>query len=182
MVAERPPPVDTLFDLQADTCFVGRLPGPARDRTRRVEKAVRAPIGPSSGRRPSWRNGSQVQGVVLMDSNYTYIADLAKQVDIPADGILSRTLYSDDHVKVVLFGFDAGQELSEHTASMPAILHIVQGEALLTLGDDSVEAPTGAWVHMRPQLQHSVYARTPLVMLLLLIKQVAERGRDDASD
>ena len=105
-----------------------------------------------------------------MNSRYTYIADLAKQVDIPVDGILSRTLYDDEQVKVVLFGFGAGQELSEHTASMPAILHIVQGEARLTLGDDSVEAEAGAWVHMPPELRHGVYAKTPVVMLLLLIK------------
>ena len=105
-----------------------------------------------------------------MNSRYTYIADLAKQVDIPVDGILSRTLYSDEQVKVVLFGFGVGQELSEHTASTPAILHIVQGEARLTLGDDSMEAEAGAGVHMPPELRHGVYAKTPVVMLLLLIK------------
>jgi quercetin dioxygenase-like cupin family protein len=108
--------------------------------------------------------------------DYTYIADLAKEVGIPADGILSRTLYSDDQVKVVVFGFDAGQELSEHTASMPAILHIMQGEARLTLGDDSMEAGAGAWVHMPSGLRHSVHARTPVVMLLLMVKSAAEGG------
>jgi quercetin dioxygenase-like cupin family protein len=105
-----------------------------------------------------------------MDTKYIYFADLAKQVDIPDDGILSRTLHTDDQVKVVLFGFDAGQELSEHTASMPAILHIVQGEARLTLGDDSLEAQAGAWVHMPANLRHGIYAKTPVVMLLLLLK------------
>ena len=111
-----------------------------------------------------------------MNPDYTYIADLAKQVDIPVDGILSRTLYSDEEVRVVLFGFGAGQELSEHTASTPAILHIVQGEARLTLGDDSLEARAGAWVHMPPELRHSVFAKTPVVMLLLLlIKPAADR-------
>jgi len=109
-----------------------------------------------------------------MKPHYTYIADLAKQVDIPADGILSRTLYADEGVKVVLFGFDAGQELSEHTASTPAILHIVQGEVRLALGDDSVEAQAGAWVHMPPELKHSIYAKTPVVMLLLLIKTAGQ--------
>ena len=99
-----------------------------------------------------------------MNSKYTYIADLAKQVDIPVDGILSLTLYSDEQVKGVLFGFGAGQELSEHTASMPATLHIVQGEAHLTLGDDTLEARAGAWVHMPPQLQHGIHAKTPVVM------------------
>jgi len=30
---------------------------------------------------------------------------------------------------VVVFGFAQGEELSEHTASMPAVLHFLQGEA-----------------------------------------------------
>lgn len=101
--------------------------------------------------------------------NCTYFADLAKQVDIPPDGILSRTLYSDERVKVIVFGFDAGQELSEHTASMPAILSIVQGEARLTLGSDTLDAGAGFLAHMPAQLPHSVQAKTKLVMLLLLL-------------
>ncbi len=109
-----------------------------------------------------------------MKLDYTYIADLAKQVDIPTDGILSRTLYNDEHVKVVVFGFDAGQELSEHTASTPAILHLIQGEADLTLGDDSMEARAGTWVHLPSELRHSVQARTPVVMLLLMMTLAEE--------
>ncbi|MBI3950740.1 MAG: cupin domain-containing protein [Acidobacteria bacterium] len=98
------------------------------------------------------------------------MADLTKLQEIPQDGTLSRTLYNDEHIKTVLFAFDAGQELSEHAASMPAILQIVQGEARLTLGIDSMEAGPGAWAYMPPHLQHSIYAKTPLVMLLLLIR------------
>jgi quercetin dioxygenase-like cupin family protein len=105
-------------------------------------------------------------------SSYTYVADIAAQ-EIPAAGILSRTVHNDDHAKVVLFGFDAGQELSEHTASMPAILQILRGEAQLGLGDDSIEARAGAWVYMPAQLRHSVRAQTPVVMLLVLLKPQA---------
>ena len=38
----------------------------------------------------------------------------------PEDGILSRTLFNDDRVKAVVFGFGKGEELSEHTASTAA--------------------------------------------------------------
>ena len=106
-----------------------------------------------------------------MSTDYTYHANLADLVpDIPADSIVSRTFYTDDQVKAILFGFAAGQELSEHTASQPAILHFLQGEAFLTLGEESMEARAGTWVHMPPQLPHSVVAQTPVVMLLLLMK------------
>jgi quercetin dioxygenase-like cupin family protein len=105
-----------------------------------------------------------------MSHNYTHIVDLAKEVEPPEDGILTRTLYNDDHVKTVIFGFGQGEELSDHTASMPAILHFIQGEATLTLGDETVEAQPGTWIHMAANLQHSVKTKTPVVMLLLLLK------------
>lgn len=74
-------------------------------------------------------------------------------------------------MKAVIFGFGQGEELSEHTASMPAILHFIQGEATLTLGDESVEAQPGTWIHMQANLKHSVKTKTPVVMLLLLVKR-----------
>ena len=83
-----------------------------------------------------------------MTTTYTHISDLAKEAQPPEKGILSRTLYNDEKVKGVIFGFGQGEELSEHTASMPAILHFLQGEAKLTLGDDTLEAKPGTWVHM----------------------------------
>lgn len=106
-----------------------------------------------------------------MSQNYTHIADLAKEVEPPDDGILTRTLFNDNAVKAVIFGFGKGEELSEHTASMPAILHFIQGEATLTLDDETVEAQPGTWIHMRPELKHSVQTKTPVVMLLLLLKK-----------
>ncbi|GIV21592.1 MAG: cupin [Armatimonadota bacterium] len=105
-----------------------------------------------------------------MDKPYLYLTELEQQVEIPRDGILSRTLYQDEHVKVVLFGFDTGQDLSEHTASMPALLHFVQGEADLTLGAERHTATAGTWVYMTPNLPHSVVAKTPVVMLLVLLR------------
>jgi quercetin dioxygenase-like cupin family protein len=105
-----------------------------------------------------------------MSTSYTHIADIARQAEPPVDGILSRTVYSDEKVKAVVFGFDAGQELSEHTASMPALVQLVKGEATLTLGDDAIEATPGTWVHMPAGLRHSVHAKTPAVLLLLLLK------------
>jgi len=103
--------------------------------------------------------------------DYLHLLDPSGGVEPPVDGILSRTLLDDEHVKVLVFGFGAGQELSEHTASMPALLQFVKGEADLTLGKDSASAVPGTCVYMRPHLPHSVHAKTPVVMLLVLMKQ-----------
>jgi quercetin dioxygenase-like cupin family protein len=105
-----------------------------------------------------------------MNQTYTHIADLTQEGAPPRDGILSRTLLEDERIKVVIFGFGAGQELSEHTSSKPALLQFVQGEADLRLGSDSLQAQPGTWVHMPPGLPHSIRAKTPVVMLLVLLK------------
>ena len=105
-----------------------------------------------------------------MTTTYTHILDLAKEAEPPADGILSRTIFQDDQVKAVVFGFGQGQEFSEHTAAKPAMLFFVKGEATVGLGDDVKEAQAGTWVHMPAGLKHSIKAKTPVVMLLVLMK------------
>ncbi len=110
-----------------------------------------------------------------MNPPYTLFASLAAEVQIPDNGILSRTLYNDDHVKIVIFGFAPGQELSAHTAPMAASLHFLSGEARLSLGEDVHEVSAGAFVHMPPQLQHGILARSPVIMMLVMYKQVREQ-------
>lgn len=105
-----------------------------------------------------------------MTTPYTLLDDLVNQVEVPADGTLSKTIYLDEHLKVVLFGFSAGQELSEHTSSTPAIMHFLSGESEVTLGPDKVEARAGTWIHMPAQLPHSISTKSPVVMLLSLLK------------
>jgi quercetin dioxygenase-like cupin family protein len=102
--------------------------------------------------------------------SFNHIANLNDPAIIPADGILSRTVHDDDQVRVVLFAFSKSEELSEHTAAMPAIIQILHGEADLTLGAESFQAQPGTWIHMPASLPHSVSARTPLLMLLSLLK------------
>lgn len=105
-----------------------------------------------------------------MAIDYTYFLNLVQEAQPPADGILSRTIYQDDQIKAVLFGFAAGQELSEHTAAKPALINFIHGEAIVGLGGDQKEAVAGTWIHMRAGLTHSIAARSPVVMLLLLLK------------
>ncbi|HET9494297.1 MAG TPA: cupin domain-containing protein [Chloroflexia bacterium] len=105
-----------------------------------------------------------------MDTDYTYYSDLVEELQIPKDGILSRILLKNEHVNVTVFGFDAGQELTEHTAATPAIVQIVRGEATLTIGTDKKEVGPGAWLYMPARMPHGVSAKTPVIMLLVLVK------------
>lgn len=105
-----------------------------------------------------------------MDDTFTLFADIAAEVEIPEDGVLSRPVFNSDRLRVVLFGLSAGQELTEHTTSMEAVLHFLKGEADLILGDSQQSVKAGAWIRMAPRLPHSLKAKTPVLMLLLLVK------------
>ena len=98
------------------------------------------------------------------------IVNLAAVVQPPDDGIISRTVHNDERIKAVVFGFGAGQELSEHTASLPAVMQFLSGTADVTLGTEKVAAAAGTWIHMPAGMPHSIAAKTPVVMFVLLWK------------
>lgn len=104
----------------------------------------------------------------------TYVSrQLLDEVTIPAQGILSRTLYNDEFLKVVIFDFSAGHELSAHTAPMPAVLQVLDGAARITLGEDTRRFEAGSFIYLPPGLTHAVVAESPLVLLLQLWKGVS---------
>lgn len=90
--------------------------------------------------------------------------------EIAADSIVSRTLVAEPALRVVLFGFAPGQELTEHKTPMAATIQIIAGEGTLVLGDETTPAQPGDLFYMQPNLPHSVKAETTLTMLLTMVK------------
>ena len=105
-----------------------------------------------------------------MNSNYSLTPDIFSEVDIPKKGIISHTVYNDDQVKLILFGFAPGQELTAHTAPMPATMCFLEGDAKVTRGADTTDVKPGALIHMQPNRTHAIVAQTPVRMLLTLVK------------
>ncbi len=99
----------------------------------------------------------------------TVFRDLVAEAPVPARGILSQTLSNENGIELELFAFAPGEQLSEHTSARPAIIHILSGEADLTVGADAHHAIPGTWVRMSADTRHSVIARTALVMALYLL-------------
>jgi len=105
-----------------------------------------------------------------MDSKYYWIPNLVSETPhIHKDSIVSRALYSNDLVKVILFTFAAGQELSDHTSSSTAILHFISGNAKLKIAEDEIDSKDQGWLYLPPNMPHSIYAITDVMMLLYLI-------------
>jgi quercetin dioxygenase-like cupin family protein len=100
---------------------------------------------------------------------HQFIADLTAEAPLPDRGILSQTLSDEDDVRLVLFSFAAGEELSEHTAARPAIVHILSGEAEVVADGRSYPAGAGSWLRMAVGTPHAIRAKTGMVMALYLL-------------
>lgn len=72
--------------------------------------------------------------------------------------IVSRTLVKKNGGTLTLFAFDAGQELSEHTAPFDAVVQILDGQAELIIGGEKVKASAGETVLMPADVPHAVHA------------------------
>lgn len=105
----------------------------------------------------------------MPDAPTLFIADLAAESPPPPRGILSQTLLDDPDVRLVLFGFAPGEELSEHTAARPAIVHVLAGEGTAVVGGERHPIRTGSWFHMPARTPHSIRAETPLTLALYLL-------------
>jgi len=100
-----------------------------------------------------------------------FFIDLESMVEFARNGIVSKTVAKKASSDVTLFCMSTGQELSTHSASFPAIFHVLKGKGQITLGSQSYEAKPNAWIYMPKGLPHSVQATENLVFLLTLFKK-----------
>jgi quercetin dioxygenase-like cupin family protein len=86
-------------------------------------------------------------------------------------GIASRVLARTTGGNLTLFAFDAGQELSEHTAPFDALVLVLEGRLTLTIGGAPTLAVPGTIVRMPANVPHALAAVEPTRMLLLMLRE-----------
>ena len=97
--------------------------------------------------------------------------DLESMIEFAQDGIVSKTLVKTSGKEVSLFCMSAGQSISTHKSSFPAMIHVIRGDGIVTLHKETYHAKPNAWFYMPAQLPHAVEATQNLVFLLTLFKQ-----------
>jgi quercetin dioxygenase-like cupin family protein len=95
---------------------------------------------------------------------------LAEMVSYQTGSVVSRQITKADAGNVTLFAFDAGQELSEHTAPFDALVHVLDGEAEITISSRPFHLKAGDAIIMPADEPHAVKARGQFKMLLTMIR------------
>ena len=94
---------------------------------------------------------------------------------IYADGsVISKTLIDKGIGNITLFSFDKGQGLSEHTSPFDAVVHILDGQAQITIGGEETLAKNGEMIIMPANVPHALFAEEQFKMLLTMIRKKVE--------
>ncbi len=101
--------------------------------------------------------------------------ELVSLVAYQEGSIVSRTLVDDPSGTVTLFAFDEGQALSEHRAPFDALLHVLDGEALVTISGKESRVSAGEAILLPAGEPHAVRAPRKFKMILTMIRSAAAR-------
>jgi quercetin dioxygenase-like cupin family protein len=96
--------------------------------------------------------------------------NLSGLVDYAGDSVVSKTILDKAVGTITLFAFDRGQRLSEHTAPYHAVVEVVDGTCVFTIGGKDIEAGAGQILIMPAGVPHAVYAAQKFKMLLTMIR------------
>jgi quercetin dioxygenase-like cupin family protein len=95
---------------------------------------------------------------------------LADLVSYEEGRVESRTISQTESVTITLFAFWKGEGLSSHSAPGDALVHVLDGTGLITIGDTKVNVAAGEVVVMPSDIPHAVDAEENFKMLITLVK------------
>lgn len=98
------------------------------------------------------------------------VFDVAHMIDYAEGGVVSKELIHNDAGSVTLFSFDAGQQLSDHTAPFDALLQVVEGEMELSVEGKVNVVKAGEAFVIPNGAHHSVSAAKPFKMIITMIR------------
>jgi quercetin dioxygenase-like cupin family protein len=95
---------------------------------------------------------------------------LAECLEYQDQAIVSRVLLKKPAGNVTLFAFDAGEELSEHTCPYEALLHVLEGAAVVTIAGEPETVEAGQVITLPAGVPHAVRAPRRFKMLLTIVR------------
>ena len=98
------------------------------------------------------------------------VSGLAEDLPITTSATTSRSLVDNDHVRVVAFAFDAGEELTEHTAALPVVVQLLTGAMRFEVAGETHRLAAGDCVYLAAREPHSLEALEPALMTLTMVR------------
>jgi len=107
-----------------------------------------------------------MSAAALLATDAAGVCPLSGPTKNVAHGIVSQAILTAPGLRVTLFHFAAGQELSEHTTPARALIQVLAGSCDFNLNGETRRLNAGDLLHMPPKLPHAVRATTDLTLLI----------------
>ncbi len=98
------------------------------------------------------------------------ILNVIEMVGYQEGAVVSRQITKAEAGNVTLFAFDKDQGLSEHTAPYDALVHVLEGEAEVTIAGKPFHLKAGDAIIMPANDPHALKAIQKFKMLLTMIR------------
>jgi quercetin dioxygenase-like cupin family protein len=98
------------------------------------------------------------------------VANVRALVRYQEGAVVSRTVVKRPSGSVTVFAFDAAQTISEHTVPYDAVVHVLEGEAEVTVGGRAHRVAEGEMLLMPAGQPHALRALSAFKMMLAMLR------------
>ena len=99
------------------------------------------------------------------------VQSAAALVEYQEGSVVSRTIVDKDTGTVTVFAFAKGEGLSEHTAPFDALVHVIDGQAVISISGKPHHLSSGDLILMPANEPHALDAPESFKMVLTMIRK-----------
>jgi quercetin dioxygenase-like cupin family protein len=108
----------------------------------------------------------------LADVPQTQATSITAQIEYSSEKPTKKVVFATEQYELILFAFEKGQAMKEHTVNFPAYIQVIEGEAILLIDSKPITIKAGEGYSLPASVGHALKAPSNFKMLLL--KQVGK--------
>lgn len=106
---------------------------------------------------------------LIKNIEFAKVHEMESLVSYQEGQVVSRTLSQGKNLSLTLFAFDKGEEISSHSSGGDAMVYLLDGEAAITIGEETFQVKKGETIVMPSGVPHALLAKEQFKMLLVVV-------------
>lgn len=110
-----------------------------------------------------------MENTFIKNIQHEAVLSLGAQVQLLEGQVVSKTLVQNEAVSITVFAFDKGEEISTHDSSGDAMVTILEGTGVFTVGGKEHTVTKDETLIMPAKIPHAVFAKEAMKMILVVV-------------
>lgn len=106
---------------------------------------------------------------IVKNIEFSKVLETQELVQYQEGQVVSKTLSQGQAISLTLFAFDKNEEISTHASKGDALVYLLDGEALITIGNEQFDLKKGETIVMPADIPHALFAKERFKMMLTVI-------------